>query len=90
MAGPQDDRKNRCYSNLLKKFRYIKLFLSELMNAPHQLNEPLTYMPIPDSPYGWQEKMFSINSLEQNFAAYTGHGIRNGMEISCAIFLEAP
>ena len=33
------------------------------MNAPHQLNEPLTYMPIPDSPYGWQEKMFSINSL---------------------------
>jgi len=53
------------------------------MNMPHQLNEPLTYMPIPDSPYGWQEKMFSINSLEQNFAAYTGSDIRDWMEFSC-------
>jgi hypothetical protein len=59
------------------------------MNTPHQLNEPLTYMPIPDSPYGWQEKMFSINSLEQNFAAYTGSGIRDWMEFSCAILPEA-
>jgi hypothetical protein len=46
-------------------------------------------MPIPDSPYGWQEKMFSINNLEQNFAAYTGFGIRNWMEFSCTILSEA-
>ena len=52
------------------------------MNAPHQLNKPLTYMPITDSYYGLQEKCSVSISLGQNYATHAGRGIRAWVEYS--------
>jgi hypothetical protein len=41
------------------------------MNTPHLLNKPLPYMAIPDSSYGWQEKMFSTQQPGAKIAPHT-------------------
>ena len=40
------------------------------MNAPHQLNGSLTFMPITDSSYSWQEKMCRIGNPGRKYKEF--------------------
>jgi hypothetical protein len=57
-----------------------KLFVSEIINAPHQLNEPLTYMPIADRSHSWQEKMCRTGSPGPKIYRTPRHGITAWMD----------